>query len=72
MTIDHSAQAATRTCKLQRRTVFLWAVLAAVLLGLAALAANGRLYQLLFLPVVFAGVYAAACLLFEIMEELRH
>lgn len=71
MKLHHSAQAAAHARNIQHRVVFLWAVMGAVLLGLALLFSNGLIYQALFVPVVFAGVYAAACLVFEIWDELR-
>lgn len=71
MKLNHSAQAAAHARNIQHRAVFLWAVMGAVLLGLALLFSNGLIYQALFVPVVFAGVYAAACLVFEIWDELR-
>lgn len=71
MKLNHSAQAAAHARKPLCRPVFVWAVAASVLLGLALLFSNGLIYQALFVPVVFAGVYAAACLVFEIWDELR-
>ena len=46
------------------------AVVGVILAGLAALLANGLLYQVMFLPVIFFGVYAAVNLCFEIWEDL--
>ena len=43
---------------------------AALVLGLFALFANGLFFRVLFVPVVFAGVYAAACLCFDIIHDL--
>lgn len=45
---------------------------AALVLGLFALFANGLFFRVLFVPVVFAGVYAAACLFFDIAHDLTH
>ena len=46
------------------------AVVGVILAGLAALMANGLLYRVMFLPVIFFGVYAAVSLCFEIWEDL--
>ena len=43
---------------------------AALVVGLVALFANGLFFRVLFVPVVFAGVYAAVCLLFDIAHDL--
>ena len=51
------------------RFVYL-AVVGVILAGLAALLANGLLYQVMFLPVIFFGVYAVVGLCFEIWEDL--
>lgn len=45
-------------------------VIGVILAGLAALLANGLLYQVMFLPVIFFGVYAVVCLCFEIWNDL--
>ena len=44
---------------------------ATFVVGLVALFANGLFFRVLFVPVVFAGVYAAVCLLFDIAHDLR-
>ena len=43
---------------------------AALVVGLVALFANGLFFRVLFVPVVFLGVYAAVTLCFEITEDL--
>ena len=54
-----------------RRPAFLpLSLVAAIAVGLAALFANGLFYQVMFVPVIFAAVYAASCLCFEIWEDL--
>ena len=69
--MKHSAEFAVRSHKTNRRIGLLFlAVLTAVLIGLAVLFANGLFFQVMFVPVIFGGVYAAACLCFEIWEDL--
>ncbi len=69
--MNRSAEYTVRPRKVARCPGFLFfGVLAVVIAGLALLLANGLLYQVMFVPVIFGGVYAAACLCFEIVEDL--
>jgi len=60
-----------KTAKKAASPRFVYAGVAGMILaGLAALMANGLLYRVMFLPVIFFGVYAAVSLCFEIWEDL--
>ena len=64
----YNAKAAKKTGK--SRVVY-GAVPGVILAGLAALMSNGLLYRVMFLPVIFLGVYTVVCLCFEIWDDLN-
>ncbi|MBR5559568.1 MAG: hypothetical protein IKU72_04920 [Oscillospiraceae bacterium] len=71
--MKHSAEYRMHTHKNHRCSgIAFLAVIAMVIIGLAVLFANGLFFQVMFVPVIFGGVYAATCLCFDIIQDLSH